>query len=146
MHTNKESKEESKDERNANSKFIVVQPNPGLHPLFSSFNPKFEAPLYQGFQTKSSSFTLELIGSNGNLQFFSKDASLLNYLSSTPHLANLKWYLKSFPQVIPHQKLIFQYKFLVYNFFCLKNIIKLRLRGVLRIERKFKLNALKIFS
>ena len=32
----------------------------GLHPLFSSFNPKLEVPLIQGFLTKLSSNTIGL--------------------------------------------------------------------------------------
>ena len=36
----------------------LVQPD--LHPLSSSFNPKFEVPLFQGFQTKPLSNTIGL--------------------------------------------------------------------------------------
>ena len=40
--------------------FIVVRAKPSLHPLSSSFNPKLEVPLIQGFQTKPSNNTIEL--------------------------------------------------------------------------------------
>ena len=34
--------------------------NSDLRPLFCNFNPKFEVPLFQGFQTKPSSNTIGL--------------------------------------------------------------------------------------
>ena len=34
--------------------------NSDLRPLFSNFNPKFEVPLFQGFQTKPSNNTIGL--------------------------------------------------------------------------------------
>ena len=45
---------------NANTRFYSGSAQPDLHPLSSSFNPKLEAPLIQGFQTKSSSNTIGL--------------------------------------------------------------------------------------
>ena len=35
--------------------FYSGSTQPGLYSLFSSFNPKLEVPLFQGFQTKPSS-------------------------------------------------------------------------------------------
>ena len=40
--------------------FYSGSAQPGLHPLFSSFNPKLEVSLFQGFQTKPSSNTIGL--------------------------------------------------------------------------------------
>ena len=40
--------------------FYSGSAKPDLRPLPSSFNPKLEVPLIQGFQTKSSSNTIEL--------------------------------------------------------------------------------------
>ena len=45
---------------NANTRFYSGSAQPDLHPLSSSFNPKLEAPLIQGFQTKPSSNTIGL--------------------------------------------------------------------------------------
>ena len=65
-----------------------------LHPLSSSFNPKLEVPLFQGFQTKPSNIQLDYgsnppswtFGSKHRLQS-SRDISLLNnLLSDIPHL------------------------------------------------------------
>ena len=45
---------------NANTRFYSGLAQPGLHPLSSSFNPKLEVPLIEGFQTKPSSKTIGL--------------------------------------------------------------------------------------
>ena len=60
-----------------------------LHPLSSSFNPKLEVPLFQGFRTKPSSNTIGLWFQSTLLDFGSKhplqtlkDIILLNNPSS----------------------------------------------------------------
>ena len=50
----------SREERMQTQDFYSGSAQPDLHSFFSSFNPKLEVPLIQGFQTKPSSNTIEL--------------------------------------------------------------------------------------
>ena len=71
--------------------FIVVQRNPAYIHYLSSFNPKLEAPLIQGFQAKPSSNTIELWFQSNFLNFWLQAPFTL--LKRYPTLEQpLKWY------------------------------------------------------